>query len=227
MKLSNKLVACTVLAASTGLSSVAMAESPLTGNIGITNNYIFRGVTQTDDDAAISGGIDYAHEAGFYVGTWISSLGGRGNNAGGYEQDIYAGYGFEAGPVGLDVGYIQYLYPVSNANSDLSEAYVNGNWKMLSFGGAYTVSKDGTSEDNDLYLYIGADFEVAKGLNLGVLYGNYDFDDAASEDYSHFQVSVSKDEFTFALDKNDLTDSGAGEDDIRFTVSYSKSIDLL
>lgn len=225
MKLAKSLVACSVLAATTGLSSVAVAESPLTGNIGFTSNYIWRGVTQTNDDSAISGGIDYAHDSGFYVGTWVSSLGGGAQ----YEMDLYAGYGFDAGPVSLDLGYITYIYQVDNSvpapELDFDEVYVNAGWEMLSFGAAYTVDSEAGGEDSNLYLYVGADFEIAKGLNLGLVYGDYDFDAAAAEDYSHWQVSLSKDDFTFALDKNDL--SGAGNDDMRFTVAYSKSFDLL
>ena len=92
MKLTKTLVACSLLAASTGLSSMAMAESPLTSNVGFTSNYIWRGATQGADEAAISGGIDYAHKSGAYAGVWTSSLGGGGS----YELDLYAGYGFEA-----------------------------------------------------------------------------------------------------------------------------------
>ena len=223
MKKAKTLMVCSVLAASAGLSQVAQAESPLTGNIGFTSNYIWRGVTQGADESAISGGIDYAHSSGFYVGTWVSSLGGGSQ----YEQDLYAGFGFDAGPVGLDIGYIQYMYPVGNANLDFSEVYVNASWNVLSFGAAYTVDTDAGGQDSNLYLSVGAEFEVAKGLTLGLLYGDYDFDDPAAEDYSHYQVSLSKDDFTFALDKNDLTNTGAGEDDVRFTVSYSKSFDLI
>lgn len=219
MKFKQTMLACSVLAASTGLSSLAQAESPLTGNIGFTSNYIWRGVTQTNDESAISGGIDYAHESGFYVGTWVSNL---ANNQ--YENDIYAGYGFKAGPVDLDVGYITYRYPVGNAQLDFDEVYVNGGWEMLSFGAAFTVDKEAGGQEDDLYLYVGAEFEVAKGLTVGVLYGDYDFDDPAAEDYSHIQATLSKDDFTFAIEDNDLSgDAG----DTRITVSYSKSFDLL
>jgi len=202
-----------------GLVNLSHAASPLTGNIGLTSNYIWRGVTQGADEAAISGGIDYAHDSGFYAGTWVSSLGG-----GNYEHDLYAGYGFKAGPVDLDAGYISYRYPVGNANADFSEIYINGTFKMLRFGAAYTVDKDAAGPDNDFYLYIGADFELAKGLNLALLYGDYDFDDPALADYSHIHVSLSKDDFTFAIDDNDL----AGDiGDTRISVSYTKSFDLL
>ena len=205
-----------------GVINLSHAESPLTGNIGLTSNYIWRGVTQTSDDAAISGGIDYAHKSGFYAGTWVSSL---GDNSVSYENDIYAGYGFNFKEIGLDVGYIAYRYPIGDNNLDFSEIYVNASFKMLGFGLAYTVDKDAAGPDSDLYLYIGADFEIAKDLNLKRLYGSYDFDnDVANEDYSHIHVSLSKDDFTFAIDDNDLPNAPG---DPRISVSYSKAFDLM
>ncbi|MDZ7803107.1 TorF family putative porin [Thiohalophilus sp.] len=218
MKKANALLVGTILAASTVASSVAVAE--LSGNVGFTSNYIWRGVTQGSDDSAISGGIDYAHDSGFYAGTWVSSLSGGSQ----YEQDVYLGYGFDAGPVGLDVGYIEYMYPVGDVDLDFSEVYVNASYEMVSAGVAMTVDTEANSQyEDDLYMYVGADFEVKEGLSLGLLYGDYDFDDPTSTDYSHYQVSLSKDDFVFAFDQNDQ-DGAAG--DARFTVSYSKSFDL-
>jgi uncharacterized protein (TIGR02001 family) len=216
------LIATSVLAASAVASSVAMAESPLTANIGFTSDYIWRGMPQSGDSAEIQGGIDYAHSSGLYVGTWVSSLDAVSQ----YEQDWYAGFGFDAGPVGLDVGYIMYTYPIGDAQSDFSEAYLNVGWEWLSAGVAYTVDTDWGGDDADLYYYVGAEFDIKDGLMLGLVYGNTDYDDAAAEDLAHYQVSLSKDDFTFALDQLDATDTGAGEDDMRFSVSWSKSFDL-
>jgi uncharacterized protein (TIGR02001 family) len=55
---------------------VALADSPhsVSANIGAVSNYIWRGVTQTGDQAAIQGGLDYGHVSGFYAGTWISNI---------------------------------------------------------------------------------------------------------------------------------------------------------
>ncbi len=55
---------------------VAMADDPwsFSANIGAVSNYIWRGVTQTGDQAAVQGGLDVAHESGFYAGTWISNI---------------------------------------------------------------------------------------------------------------------------------------------------------
>jgi uncharacterized protein (TIGR02001 family) len=54
----------------------ALAQEPWTfsANIGAVSNYMWRGVTQTGDQAAVQGGIDVGHESGFYAGTWLSNV---------------------------------------------------------------------------------------------------------------------------------------------------------
>ncbi|HEB93643.1 MAG TPA: hypothetical protein ENI94_09310 [Gammaproteobacteria bacterium] len=234
------ILAASVLAAATMGSSAVLAESPLTANISVTNNYLFRGLTQTADQAAVQGGIDYAHSSGFYAGTWLSNVSARGDSGGGagfygtngnYEQDLYAGFSFDAGPVGLDVGYIKYMYPVDSSNKlDYDEVYVNASWMMLSANVSYTVSKEDKSitDKNDLYYSLGADFDIKDGLMLGLLVGKYDFDGGTASDYTHYMVSLSKDDFTFAFEKNNAKEASwwTGVDDNRFTVSWGKSFDL-
>lgn len=220
MKKLHKIIAASLLAsASTAGSGVALAESPLTANVGVASNYIWRGMSQTHDGSAISGGIDYAHASGAYIGTWVSNQSWTGPDN--YEQDIYAGYGFDAGPVGLDVGYIKYMYPVGTGTDDFAEAYVNASYDMFSAGLALTTSTEAGGEDSHQYMYVGAEFEVKKDLTLGVTYGDYDFDGGSANDYSHYQISLSKGDFSFALDNTDVTDS-----DPHFTVSWSHSLDL-
>ncbi len=242
-------LAASVLAATTLTSSIALAESPLTANISVTNDYLFRGLTQTADQAAVQGGIDYANASGFYVGTWISNVAAQGTapgatdvgGAGGgetfygangnYEQDLYAGYAFDAGPLALDVGYIKYMYPVdSSFKGDYDEVYVNAGWMMLSANISYTVSKEDKSvtDKNDRYYSLGAEFDVKDGLMLGLLVGKYDFDGGTASDYTHYLVSLSKNDFTFAYEKNNAKAASywTGVDDNRFTVSWGKSFDL-
>ena len=220
-KMTTSLVIGSVLAASSLMSGAAMAE--LSGNIGVTSNYIWRGMTQTNDQSAVSGGIDFAHDSGFYAGTWTSNLGGDDQ-----ELDLYAGYGMKAGPVDLDFGAISYQYPVSEVY--FHEGYVNASMSMFTLGAAFTIGSDDddtpTFSNGDIYLSLGAAFEISKGLELGVTAGSYNFDDDLGDDYTHYQVSLSKDDFTFAIDKNNITDTGAGEDNIRVSASWSKGFDL-
>ena len=102
-----KLVATTALGASLMLTSVA-AQAELSANASITNNYLWRGLTQSVNLPATQGGIDYAADNGFYVGTWISNVEYDAGDAFSYEHDVYFGYSGEAGGIGYDVGYLYF-----------------------------------------------------------------------------------------------------------------------
>ena len=89
---------------------------------------------------------------------------------------------------------------------------------------AFTIDSDAGGDDSDFYAHASGAFEVKKGLMLEALVGSYRYDSAANEDYLHARIGLSKDDFTFAFDKNDK--SGPDEDDMRLTVSWSKEIAL-
>ncbi len=123
--------------------------SPITANVTVASNYIYRGLTQTNNKPAIQGGFDYAHESGFYVGNWnstISWLSDGYTNGAGYanqqtnapgwtvtgpiEMDFYAGFKKEIFAEGFatDVGVLQYYYPTSGLpNFTQSQANLQSN----------------------------------------------------------------------------------------------------
>ncbi|MBF0460113.1 MAG: hypothetical protein HQL87_01840 [Magnetococcales bacterium] len=89
----------TLLAPVIGLAEEAKAPDPaptptntFTPNIGVVNNYIFRGMTQTWNQPALQGGLDYSHVDGWYAGTWLSNISDREYAGGTVEWDIYGGY---------------------------------------------------------------------------------------------------------------------------------------
>ena len=143
-----------VLAQTTPAAEPAPA-SPLTANISLTTNYKFRGQDQDQigrNDTyktrgikpAIQGGFDYAHESGFYVGNWNSSVNWLKGNS--IESDIYGGYKFKAGPIDWDVGVLTYIYP-GNSLGNTTEIYGAGTWTSEAIGAftlkySHTVSKD-------------------------------------------------------------------------------------
>lgn len=138
------------------ISAPALAEGSLTGNFGITTDYVFRGITQTQHKPAISGGIDYGHPSGLYLGTWLSNqkwvqTGGTAaigdaayKNNSSMEWDIYGGYKGTAGDIGYDLGVIHYYYPgdkvAGSVTPDTTEVYVAGTWKMLTLKYSHVVS---------------------------------------------------------------------------------------
>jgi uncharacterized protein (TIGR02001 family) len=113
-----KFVAGALLAsAAIGGASVAHADNALsiTGNVALTTDYIFRGVSQTQHEPAIQGGFDLTYGQ-FYAGTWASNV-DFGHGAGGVhvpmELDLYGGFRPTIGPVSADFGVIAYTYPDS------------------------------------------------------------------------------------------------------------------
>lgn len=223
MKKALLTIALSSVLASTAVVSTqaAAAVEGLSANVSATNNYLWRGVTQTNNAAAISGGLDYSHETGIYMGTWASNADWADGMS--YELDLYGGYATELeNGVGIDVGYIYYAYD-KKTESDFSEVYASVSYDAFSFGYATLVDSDaGGSFGDDSYYSADAEFEVSEGLALAVHVGYYDFD-AADSDYTDYGVSLSKDGFTFAVSDTDL-DGADGE--VNFTVSYSLDFDL-
>ena len=72
------------------------SSSPHTwsANMLMASEYVFRGITQSNEDPAIQVGIDYAHDSGFYIGTWASSVEFNSGNADGtqIETNLYGGF---------------------------------------------------------------------------------------------------------------------------------------
>jgi uncharacterized protein (TIGR02001 family) len=103
----------------------APAISPITANVTVTNDYRYRGISQSNFQPAIQGGFDYAHESGFYIGNWNSSISwitdqwGPANNgpikSAPIEMDFYAGFKKELIAPGFatDIGVLQYYYPIT------------------------------------------------------------------------------------------------------------------
>ena len=215
----NSIVLATAVAA---VLTSGIASADLSANAGVFSNYIWRGVSQTSDQAAGQGGIDWGTDGGLYAGTWVSNV------SGGYETDVYAGFATDF----FDVGVITYQYPVT-PGVNFTELYVSGSLAGFTAGVALTVDKAGDADDtDDIYLHANYDF-TASDIDYSLYLGNYtlDSDPTGDSDYSHFGASLSKDGFTFAVDKND-TDQGTGfgfntnSDAVRFTASYSVDFEL-
>ncbi len=195
-----------------GVLAGGQAIAGVEANIGATSNYIWRGVTQSNDGAAVSGGLDWSDDSGFYLGTWTSSLGG-----GQYELDLYGGFGGEIeGGFGYDVGVIAYLYPIGDVESDFTEVYLNGSYGMFNAGVAYTVDTE-AGGSGDLYASAGLDFDLGNDMGLGLTFGSYSYDADSSADWTHVNASISKGDFTFAIDKTDQDDAAG---DPRVSVSW-------
>ena len=101
----------------------APEASPITANVTITNDYRYRGISQTNYQPAIQGGFDYAHESGLYIGNWNSTISWISNTTGNgikapIEMDFYGGFKKELIAPGFasDFGVLQYYYNQTGGN---------------------------------------------------------------------------------------------------------------
>ena len=129
-------LACASAFAEDAPAADAPEVSPITANVTVTNNYIYRGITQTNGKPAIQGGFDYAHESGFYVGNWNSSItwvsDGYKSSSGGtlsapLEMDFYGGFKKELIGEGFasDIGVLEYYYPTTGIMTTASTVNPN------------------------------------------------------------------------------------------------------
>ncbi len=89
----------------------SMLPGTFTGNVALTNDYVFRGYTQTLEKAAVQGGLDWDSGVGFYLGTWGSNMKFGAPGEGSLEWDVYGGYKGAIDKFTYDVGVLGYLYP--------------------------------------------------------------------------------------------------------------------
>jgi len=155
-----------ILLASTAVPAFAQeAESSsgisVSGNAAVTSDYRFRGVSFSDGDIAIQGGIDVAHESGFYIGTWGSSIEDSAT-FGHTELDVYGGWSGEvASGITFDVGLLYYIYPNGEGGiagpSDYFEPYASISGTLgpveATLGAAYAFDQAAIGDDDNLYIY--------------------------------------------------------------------------
>ncbi|AXQ31263.1 hypothetical protein D0B54_22395 [Solimonas sp. K1W22B-7] len=181
------------IAVAAALMTSGSAFAGATGNVAAFSNYLFRGITQTGDDAAVQGGLDYAHASGFYTGAWVS------NTAfGSYETDLYAGFAGKAGEVAYDVGYIFYGYR-DTTKANFSEVY--GGVTVAGLGLKLFYSPEfGVSEDEAFYLTANYPIALSETLSLTPQVG-YSFGDgvetgitltAGEDTYVDYSLTLAK-----------------------------------
>jgi uncharacterized protein (TIGR02001 family) len=233
----NKKILLAAVAVCASGGAVAQDSSTLAANVGATSNYVWRGVTQSNDGPAVQGGVDFT-TGGAYVGVWASSLAG-----GDYETDVYAGYKFAAGPVNLDVGVIDYLYPLESEGYDDSfyEGYIGAGIGAFSAKISYSpdvILAEGQEDEAGLYAEVAYSIEVGNKSTLNLHVGNYSGDGIETlfgSTYSDASVAITKEEFTFGvsktfgLEKDEYAAAGGtatDPDGARLFVNYKKSFGL-
>ena len=179
-------------------SSAAMAE--ISANVTLASDYVFRGVSQTDNQLAIQGGFDWGHDSGFYVGTWASNVDSQffgGATDPQIELDLYAGFANEfSNGLGYDLGYLRYQYP---GGGDFNTNELYGVLSYMGFSGSVNYSNELAfvgSEESGWYWKAAYEYsfpyEIGFSAHIGYSTGGaFDDDKALGGSYTDWSIAGS------------------------------------
>ncbi len=202
---------CAVLALSS-FSSAAIAQDKLelSANVAMTSDYVFRGVSQTQEQFAVQGGFDASYNI-FYAGVWASNVDFADASALGdstdVELDVYLGIKPKWRGYDFDFGAIFYLYP--DATDTAGGEY---NFTELKAGVSYELIKDRLNMSSTVFYspdYFGetgptwtfestAEVSLPYNLKLSGTLGSLYYEDSAGNDYVYGNVGIYR---TFYNDK--------------------------
>ncbi len=115
-------------------------------NLGVTSDYIFRGISQNDNDPTMQGGIDVSYGI-IYAGIWASGVNFGGDaavNDADIEIDWYGGIRPTWGPATFDFGVLYYTYP-GNGYNGAATAFPEINYVELKAGVSGELYKNWTA----------------------------------------------------------------------------------
>lgn len=118
------------LAALLLLTAIPSQAVEVSGNIGYTSDYKWRGMSQGNQPAT-SFGVDVTTDNGYYIGAWSSDVSFDDATR---ETDYYGGYSFNiTEKVAADVGYIRYTYDGTVDSFEEMYLTVNNSWLSLEY----------------------------------------------------------------------------------------------
>jgi uncharacterized protein (TIGR02001 family) len=179
-----------------GASFHQLGGVALSYNLSVANDYAFRGVSQTDGEAQIAGGVDAAYK-GFYAGVWTSRVDFKafGDRDTRQEIDVYGGVKHSFGTTVLDVGVLYYGYagqPTGGPSVDFVELYAKASRSFgpLTLGGSVNWSPDFTGEvGKATYLEANAAYALTPKLTVSGAVGRQVFD-AVPGDYATWNIGA-------------------------------------
>lgn len=166
-------------------------------NAALTSDYLFRGVSQTDEEPALQLGADLNFDSGFYAGIWASNV-DFGPGSPDIEIDTYLGWNTDLSDSwNFDIQVVRYNY--IGEDDDFGDGDYNEFIASLAWDETVTLSYGRT---NDVYgtgqtgQYFGAagSWDMGNGVGFDVSLGKSTFGNATGlEDYMDWSVGINRD----------------------------------
>jgi uncharacterized protein (TIGR02001 family) len=199
------------------MTIVGAANAGVSSTITATNDYDFRGITQTAEDPALQASLDIAQDNGWYVGAWASNVdfGSEAN----VELDVYTGITGKITDNTLwDIGVVYYTYP-GESNLNTGEIYGSLSYMWLKGKMSYTTDV-ASSGDDGLYLDASVNIPLPANFSLQAHVGQSSGEAYADDilDYSA-GAGYAAGNFNIALKYVDTDRDGADDGRVILTVA--------
>lgn len=111
-------------------AAAAFAELSYGGNVALTSDYIYRGVSESDGRAALQLDLHADTPGGSFAGVWASTRDRRLEPGAGYETQLYLGHRFDLSTTwGVDVSArSHYLLGTRETSDDFQELSAGVTW---------------------------------------------------------------------------------------------------
>jgi len=171
----------------------AESDWTLSGGVTVVSDYRFRGVSYTNEKAAIQPTLTISHSSGFYAGTWQSNL-ADSYTYGKWEVDLYAGWSGEVlSGTTIDAAVLYYYYPDGHGDSDYFEPYVTISHVIgpvtAKTGVSWAPSSKGTGDED--YVYVFGQLDAAVPNTPLTLTGRLGRQDYGTYSYNEWAVGAS------------------------------------
>lgn len=144
------------------------AQAQLSSTFTLTTNYLFNGITLTQDKPAFQSSLDWSSESGWYAWLWGSNV--NFDTRGDIELDGAIGRYIELGSNwAMDLGVAQYTYHGSGVGSDFNypEAYAKLSYANTMLSYWYTNDYFGAGGGHYI-VQLSQTFELTEHLSLAL-----------------------------------------------------------
>lgn len=160
-------------------------------NIGVVSDYVFRGISQTDNHPALQGGADFRHPGGLYAGIWGTTQ-DIPNTRSHLRGDAYGGFSYQGTyGLGFDIGgrlYSNaYIYP-GQARDSFWELYAGLMYRTAELKMYREFDEDET------YAEANVRFDLGSGVWLNLHAGRYFLKGprGVGDDYSDYRIGLGR-----------------------------------
>jgi len=213
----NKFIVAIAMTSIAGICSPLMAEAAesanvatknnaatqyfldhIAGNLELTNNYAFRGLSQTKEEPAVQGGLAFTFDSKIYLSVWGSnvnfmSLAGQQVTL---ETDETIGYANTIKDFNYDLHLVRYAYPRASTAS-YNEVIGSLGYKFLTFLMGYSSNVfnshgSGTYSNLNAHFDIPAKYAYFNNVTLSGGVGHYNLNPAAGTSYDDYNIQIAK-----------------------------------